>query len=96
MGVIQNGMNGSRNKASLRGVITNYVEKIMKGISNMEELIIGKNDLATTYPLICKEWHPSKNGSLTPQMVTADSNEFVWWICEKGHNSHISINDCLL
>ena len=45
----------------------------------------GDNDLATTHPELAKEWHPSKNGALTPRDVTAGSHRKVWWICEKGH-----------
>ena len=39
----------------------------------------GFNDLATKYPLLAKEWHPTKNGDLTPEQVTAQSNRKVWW-----------------
>ena len=41
----------------------------------------GFNDLATTHPNLAKEWHPTKNGSLTPYDVTAGSNHpNVWWL----------------
>ena len=39
----------------------------------------GYNDLATTNPELAKEWHPTKNGSLTPEQVTAGSHKVVWW-----------------
>lgn len=32
-----------------------------------------------------REWHPTKNGELTPKDVTCGSNKKVWWMCEKGH-----------
>ncbi len=41
----------------------------------------GFNDLATKRPDIAAEWHPTKNGSLTPRDVTAGSNTKVWWKC---------------
>lgn len=48
--------------------------------------IVGENDLATTHPEILKEWHPTKNGDLTPQDVMATtSKKKVSWICENGH-----------
>ena len=47
--------------------------------------LAGENDLATLYPAIAAEWHPDRNGSLTPQMVTDGSNRKVWWQCSKGH-----------
>ena len=46
---------------------------------------IGYNDLATTNPGLAKEWHPTKNGELTPQMIPAGTEKKVWWLCEKGH-----------
>lgn len=45
----------------------------------MSKLIIGKNDLATLYPELAKEWHPTKNG-VTSDTVTARSNKKVWWL----------------
>lgn len=44
------------------------------------------NCLATKQPTLAKEWHPTKNGDLTPQDVTPGSSKMkVWWRCEKGH-----------
>ena len=40
----------------------------------------GFNDLSTTHPKLSKEWSP-KNGSLTPETVSAGSNKRVWWLC---------------
>lgn len=42
----------------------------------------GFNDLATTHPHLIDEWHPTLNGDLTPEMVTAGSNKKVWWHLE--------------
>jgi hypothetical protein len=44
-----------------------------------------KNNLATIYPSISKQWHPTKNGDISPDMVTPGSGKKVWWICGKGH-----------
>jgi hypothetical protein len=38
-----------------------------------------------SYPEIAKQWHPVKNGQLTPDKVTPGSNKKVWWQCNKGH-----------
>ena len=35
--------------------------------------------MATTYPELAKEWHPTKNGSLNPCDVTYGSEKKVWW-----------------
>lgn len=48
-------------------------------------VLLGFNDLSTTNPELVDEWHPTKNGSLMPQQVTAGSNRRVWWKCEVGH-----------
>lgn len=40
-----------------------------------------KNSLALHYPLIAKEWHPTKNASLTPNEVTRASGRKIWWRC---------------
>ena len=40
----------------------------------------GFNDLATCNPQLAKEWHPTKNGDLTPFDVTCNSNKIVWWL----------------
>ena len=42
------------------------------------------NSLATVQPNLSREWHPTKNGDLTPKMVTAGTPKKVWWKCEKG------------
>lgn len=46
---------------------------------------IGINDLASQFPALAKEWHPTKNGDLTPQDVVFGTKQDVWWQCKKGH-----------
>ncbi|MBR6870222.1 MAG: hypothetical protein IKM91_01200 [Candidatus Methanomethylophilaceae archaeon] len=53
----------------------------------------GVNDLATTYPEIAAEWHPTMNGELTPRGVIAGSTRKVWWLCPKGHAYDAGLND---
>jgi len=43
--------------------------------------VVKSNALATTHPALAKEWHPTKNGSLTPNDVVAGSNKRCWWKC---------------
>jgi len=50
-----------------------------------QQLLSGYNDLATTSPDIAKQWHPTRNGDLTPDQVTTGSGKKVWWQCEQGH-----------
>jgi hypothetical protein len=47
---------------------------------------VGKdNNLGVLFPELAKQWHPTKNGNLTPFDVTPSSNRKVWWTCECGH-----------
>ncbi len=41
--------------------------------------------LLSSNPLLASEWHPQKNESLTPEMVSAHSNKKVWWLGACGH-----------
>jgi len=50
------------------------------------------NCLATLNPELAKEWHPTKNGNLTPYDVTCGCNMRVWWKCFKNHEWIANIN----
>ncbi|MFH1321471.1 MAG: zinc-ribbon domain-containing protein [Bacteroidota bacterium] len=34
---------------------------------------------------LATQWHPTKNGSITPGQVHPGSNKSAWWICSKSH-----------
>lgn len=40
------------------------------------------NSLGTTNPGLANEWHPTKNGRLTPFDVLPSTNRLIWWQCE--------------
>lgn len=44
-----------------------------------------KYNLAVTNPGLAKEWHPTRNGYLTPRNITPGSGRKIWWICSNGH-----------
>jgi hypothetical protein len=46
--------------------------------------VVLSNCLATTNPDLAKEWHPTKNGGLTPYDVVEGSHKKAWWKCDKG------------
>jgi hypothetical protein len=46
--------------------------------------VVQSNSLATRYPEIAKQWHPTKNGQITPKDVSAGAIKKVWWKCPKG------------
>ena len=54
-------------------------------ICSGHRILVGYNDLATVNPRLAKEWHLTKNGKLTANDVTVNSDIKVWWICPKGH-----------
>lgn len=39
------------------------------------------NSLAAKHPKLREQWHSTKNGSLTPDQVSAGSNRKIWWQC---------------
>jgi len=43
-----------------------------------------ENSLAKCNPELAKEWCKDKN-KLSPEQVFANSNQYAWWRCEKGH-----------
>jgi len=44
------------------------------------------NSLAACFPSIAAEWHPTKNGSLSPEDIVHGTNEKVWWKCANGED----------
>ena len=56
-----------------------------------KKILVGFNDLATTNPELAKQWHPTKNGKLTPQDVTKGSGKIVWWLDDCGHEYEKSV-----
>ena len=42
-------------------------------------------------PKLASEWHPTKNGRLTPAMFSIGSSQKVWWQCKNGHEWQQSI-----
>lgn len=58
----------------------------------MAKLIIGQNDLATVNPDLASEWHPTKNGNLSPTQITAGTSKKVWWMCSEGHEWEAAVS----
>lgn len=55
------------------------------------KILIGFNDLESQSPEIAKEWHPTKNGNITPSAITLGSNKKIWWLCAEGHEWEASV-----
>ena len=48
-------------------------------------VVAGENNLESQFPAVAAQWHPTLNGALTPEQVTAGSHRTVWWMCPNGH-----------
>lgn len=46
------------------------------------------DSLAVCFPALAAEWHPTKNGALTPAHVTSGTSRKVWWQC-RGNSAHV-------
>ena len=44
-----------------------------------------RTSLKALYPLIARQWHPTKNGDFQPQNVRPGSSKKAWWKCREGH-----------
>lgn len=44
------------------------------------------NSLATLYPDIASQWHPTKNGSVLPSQILPNSSFNAWWKCSNGED----------
>ncbi len=51
-----------------------------------------KHSLAAAFPQIAAEWHPRRNGGLTPSDVTPYAHRRVWWLCARGHEWSTRVN----
>lgn len=40
-----------------------------------------QTSLAAVYPELAAQWHPTRNGDLTPELVLPGSTRMVWWRC---------------
>lgn len=52
------------------------------------------NDLGTVMPKMAAQWHPTKNGSVTPQMVTRASNFRATWRCDVEPTHEWTVRVC--
>ena len=58
---------------------------VKKGVSFSKNMIAENGSLAERYPNIAAQWHPTKNGAVTPTEVTCATRKVFWWKCTEGH-----------
>jgi hypothetical protein len=53
------------------------------------------NSLATRFPQLAAEWHPTKNGLQGPALIVCTSTRVVWWQCapHPEHDWRASVRD---
>jgi hypothetical protein len=50
------------------------------------QLVVAElNSMAVTRPDLAAEFHPAKNGTLTPHNLFAGTGKKLWWLCSLGH-----------
>jgi len=42
--------------------------------------------IEVTHPELVAQWHPTRNGDLTPTEIVAGTKKRFWWLCEQGHS----------
>lgn len=72
---------------SWQATITNRTRKESRGSCPYchNRMLCDDNSLARLYPDIAKDWHPTKNKTLTAHNVIAGGGKKVWWTCRHGH-----------
>lgn len=71
--------------------VASRTPKIQQGIISSCPFCIGArpsstNSIASLYPELAKQWHPTKNGDLNPDQVTKASKRKAWWMCPVAHD----------
>jgi hypothetical protein len=49
------------------------------------------HNLLKSFPEIASEWHPTKNGKLTAEMVAPATQKKVWWLGKCGHEWQMAV-----
>lgn len=65
------------------GTILDRISRTQKCIFCLNQKVSVTNSLSTLFPEIAKEWHPSRNGDLSPDKILAMSGKKVWWQCKR-------------
>ena len=74
-----------------RGSGCPYCAQVSKGETYKKLAVKRKGSLLKRNPELASEWHPSKNGNVTPKDRSCGSQEKIWWQCQEGHEWQASI-----
>ena len=68
--------------------------KSRRGKTFTKQVVRRVGSLAETMPDLAKEWHPTKNGTLSPDNISASHSKAVWWLCPQcGYEWQASPNN---
>ena len=60
--------------------------KKQRFITKRKNIVARRGSLASNNPKLASQWHPTKNAPLTPNDISVNSDERVWWLCKKVTN----------
>lgn len=66
--------------------------KLQRSITKRKSIVARHGSLASNNPELSHQWHPTKNAPLTPNDITVNSGERVWWMCSQNHEWEAPIN----
>ena len=55
------------------------IERDIAEIQSLVEYMQKENSISKLFPRVAKEWHPTKNGNLKPENISAQSSRVMWW-----------------
>eukprot|EP01083_Nonionella_stella_P136423 415157_1 len=53
------------------------------GCPHCRRTFSNRRSIARLIPSVAAEWHPTKNGTLSPEKVQYKSRANIWWVCSK-------------
>ena len=81
-----------KERHSYKSIISNRTGLINRGCCycSNQKVLRGFNDLLTTCPKLCEEWHYNKNFE-QPYNLIGGSKKLFWWKCKFGHEWRATI-----
>jgi len=65
---------------------------IRQKIAKSRRIPKGNNSFGDQFPELVQQWHPTKNGDLTPYTVNKGSQTKAWFICKNGHEYYSRVS----
>lgn len=64
---------------------------LMKHDASCPHCSLAEGSLAIRHPAIAAEWHPTRNGEVTPNQIDPNHVMTAWWLCQKGHEFRATV-----